>query len=389
MFNSDKMIDFQQKRIEWICECLIEPSSLETIIKFIEQKVNLLNLNDSIRNKGISQRTIEADIKKIRLGQFLYKNEIMEIEGSEKIFHLDYDRLINKYAFKPNTERPIFDSVSEIELLTMPFIDGALDSFKTISGVNRIINEFQSIYSLGRSEDEYKIVETTSVKMNTEYQAKKNLIIQKAENLIKIIHQKKPISFMYSHVSNLVHEMSNANKFILFPYQVRIHDGMFYLIALDLKTDLIKNFRIDNIKTSVQILELNDPENDELENTLLEKYKYEFKRLKLDKDFFKFSLGVWCHNTPRKVYRISIDFYGWAASHVQLNPLHQSQTTLEIDENKLKIAILLNLVKEPVEPFVIANLSPELAFTLGKYREFYSIDSIVELSKQELFKIKF
>jgi hypothetical protein len=63
------MIDFQQKRIEWICECLIEPSSLETIIKFIEHKVNLLNLNDSIRNKGVSKRTIEADIKKIRLGQ--------------------------------------------------------------------------------------------------------------------------------------------------------------------------------------------------------------------------------------------------------------------------------------------------------------------------------
>jgi hypothetical protein len=383
------MIDFQQKRIEWICECLIEPSSLEAIIKFIEQKVNLFNLNDSIRNKGVSKRTIEADIKKIRLGQFLYKNEIKEIKGAIIIFHLDYNRLINKYAFKSDTERPIFYSVSENEFLTMPFIDGALDSIKTISGVNRIINEFQSIYSLGRRRDGYKIVETTSVKLNNEYQAKKNIIIQKAENLVKIIHQKKPISLMYSHVSNLVHEMSNANKFILFPYQVRIHDGMFYLIALDLKTDLIKNFRIDNIKSSVQILELNDPENDELEIELLEKYKYKFNSLKLDKNFFKYSLGIWCHNAPRKVYRITINFYGWAASHVQFNPLHQSQSTPEIDENKLKVAIFLNLVNEPVEPYDINFLSPELAFALGKYRDFHSIDSIVELSKHEILKIKF
>jgi hypothetical protein len=383
------MIDFQQKRIEWICEYLVEPRSLNSIINHIDKKTKSLKYNHLIRNKGNSKRTIEADLKKIRSGDFIFTNRIEKSTNGDVLFDIKYNRKKNNYFFSDSSERPVFDSVSEIELLTMPFIDGALDSYKSISGINRIVKEFESIYSSDRSEGKFKIVETTSVKLNTEYQAKKNLIIQKAENLIKIIHQKKPISFMYSHVSNLVHEMSNANKFILFPYQVRIHDGMFYLIALDLKTDLIKNFRIDNIKTSVQILEFNDPENDELEIELLEKYKYKFNRLKLDKDFFKFSLGVWCHNDPRKVYRISINFYGWAASHVQFNPLHQSQTTLEIDENKLNIAILLNLVKEPVEPFDIANLSPELAFTLGKYREFYSIDSIVELSKQELLKIKF
>jgi hypothetical protein len=368
------MIDIQQKRIEWICEYLEEPRSLDSIMKYIKEKIEYLKLNEIHRNKGISQRTIEDDIKKIRKGEFSFLNKIENKVAGDNYFELEYSRKLNKYTFSKTSERPIFASNSETN--TISFIKGALEPYNNLPGIKKIIDSFATIYDVNNNSQSSEIAVVTFVKSSSESNSINELIIKKTTELLSIIPKRKAITLMYSSVSVVIPKISNANKYILFPFQVRIHDGIYYLIALDLVDDLVKNFRIDHIKSQIELLDENDEENEELEADILKRYAYRFQTLRLKEDFFKYSFGTWCHNYPRKVYQLTIAFNKWAASYVLIKPIHATQKIESLDENEVIISILLNLQNIPVEPFKLEDVSKELAFELGRYRNNCEIKSI-------------
>jgi hypothetical protein len=382
------MIDFQQKRIEWICEFLVEPRSLESIMKHITEKVELLKLNEVLRNKGNSKRTIEDDLMKIRKGKFSFLNKFEDKVEGDDYFELKYCRKINKYAFSETSQRPIFASVLETETNTMPFIKGALEPYKKLPGVKKIIQSFANVYDVNNKKLSTKRAVVTSIKSTSESNAINELIINKTTELLSIIPKRKAITLMYSKVSAVIPKISNAHKFILFPFQVRIHDGIYYLIALDLVDDLVKNFRVDHIKSQIDLLDENDDENDELEASILKSYAHRFQTLRLNEDFFKYSFGTWCHNYPRNVYQITIAFYKWAASYVLIKPIHATQKIESVDENEVIISIFLNLQNVPVEPYVLEDVSIELAFELGRYRNNCEIKSIT-FEKEEKIRYHF
>lgn len=374
------MIDIQQKRIEWICECLYEPSSLEKIIGYVQGKVASLKVNEVLRNKGIRKRTIESDLKRIRLGEFSYMNEFENSPKGTVLFDIQYNRRTNKYAFSETSERPVFDSVTQEEILTMPFVNGVLNPYREIAGINRLIKSFEAIYDFNNPNVFSKNALVTFVERNDKSKDAKKKILEKTVTLLDIISQKKAITLMYSSVSTLIPNLADSTKkFILFPFQVRIHDGLHYLIALDLEGKKIKNFRVDHIKSKIHILDENDDENDDLEKEILRLNN--FNTLQLKHDFFDYSFGIWCHNYPRKIYKIAIAFYDWAASYILINPLHSTQELISIEQNEAQITILLNIENTPQAPYDVENISKELAFELGRFRNSCEIKSI-ELSQK-------
>jgi hypothetical protein len=375
------MIDIQQKRIEWICECLEQPKSLESIITFIKQKIVLLKINEVIRNKGVSKRTIEGDIEKIRYGNFSFVNNFENKKKGDIVFDIPYDRKSNTYSFSPSSARPIFVSSSEDENVTLPFISGILEPYKEIPGIKKIIHSFAHVYDYNKKSISKKAI-VTSTKRSADINRIQEGLTKKTTELLSIISKRKAITLLYSNVSILISTISNSKKFILFPYQVRIHDGLHYLIALDLIDQKVKNFRIDQIKSQIAILDVDDEENDAEEIEALNRYSDKFPYLRLQDDFFKYSFGVWCHNYPRKLYKITIAFYDWAGSYILMQPLHATQILESKTENEVVISILLNLQAEPQTPYNLEVISKELAFALGRFRQSCEVRNI-EFEKEE------
>lgn len=379
------MIDLQQKRIEWICEFLDEPRSFNAIRDYLKMKVDSLKYNQAIKNKGLSKRTFEADRQKIKLGNFMFINKIDKSTKGKVVFDLKYSRRTNKYYFTDETERPLFEANPENERLTMPFIAGILEPYKNIVGINKIIDSFKSTYDLNNKLLFNKAI-VTSIVRNKELKKTHKALQTKVEELLSVISNKKVITLMYSNVSILIPAVSSSKKYVLFPYQVRIHDGLYYLIARDLVEHKVKNFRIDHIKSQIATLAIDDEENDDEEQAAMRIYGLQLNSMVLQEDFFKYSFGVWCHNYPRIVYQLTIAFFDWAASYILINPIHSTQNIESITADEVTISILLNLQAEPELPYNVELISKELAFALGKFRTSCEIKSIIKVKEEKIIR---
>ena len=150
------------------------------------------------------------------------------------------------------------------------------------------------------------------------------------------------------------------------PIQVRIHEELYYLIAFDIKLKKITTFRIDQIKSKIDVL--SKKINDEL---------YNLKK-NFNESFFEYSFGI-IRPESDDVYTINIRFTEWAAQYVFYKPIHKTQKIItKTTEGGLEISIKLLLENEPKLPYDLENISKELAFALSRFRNYYSITSIIK-----------
>lgn len=363
--------NMKQKRIEWICNFLILKSkeekkgaTLNEILDFVETKINEINTK---KNKiGISQRTIESDLKSIRMGDFDYDydNKTHSIYKTENVFHLNYNRKENIYFFDTNFQFPEFNKNSEEENLTLPFIEGILAPYQELPGVKKVIEKIKEFYPIEFNFEGYKSAVVTSNSINC--QETKTKLAEKCIELLKYIKAENIILFSYIKVNTQSRTIEDKEDYTVLPIQVRIHEELYYLIACDIKRKKITTFRIDQIKSKIEVV-----------SKKIDSEIYDLKE-NFDESYFKYSFGILRPET-NDVYTINIKFTKWAAQYVIHKPIHKTQKIItNTAKDGLEISINLLLSNEPKLPYELEDISKELAFTLSRFRKNFSIISITK-----------
>ena len=358
--SMEKLLNIKQVRIELICQKIKQGGSLDEIIEYINEKINSNKGGIEIEYK---YRTIENDINSIRKGEFECVNKNVNGDGKHK-FYINYIKSENKYYFDKDYVEPEFDEITEEERLTIPFIAGILKPYENIPAVLKILERIEDFFEIDKK---YK---------NTFFIPKPKLIeedktVKKAIQLLKHIKNNECVEFYYISVHKL-----NTNSQIkkikkVTPIQIRIHDNLYYLIGFDLEKKELYNFKIDQIFNKIDAL------CDENEEIIY--FDPKDKIITSIDERFKNTLGVWVHNEEVPISKVKIKFKDWAANYVSKIKLHSTQKIIntDFDNNEIIIELELKLynLKEPVT--TINNLDPELAFLLGRFRDYCEIIEII------------
>ncbi|GAA4074906.1 hypothetical protein GCM10022389_20670 [Flavobacterium cheonanense] len=362
----NKYITPEQFRIQLICNILEKGASLKKIKNDVNDKLRENNL------KQYSNRIYSEDIRKIREGDFDYIGK----DKKEQTFSVIYYVSLDQYRFEEDTPFPKFSLLDENERLTVPFLKGILKPYESLPAVGKILNELNEIFDL--TEEEIKssaaVVVTKPIIHNSE---------KVHENIIKIlehIKNKNCVEFMYTTVHNLNDKLSASFMCEIIPLQIKLHENLYYLIGQNIKKEnRIVNFRIDKIKGSIDAIE--DEETGELKKF----NSIDIKSLNLEQ-YFKNVIGVWCYSEKDKTETIKIKFRDWAASYILAQPLHDSQKIIR-DFYKVEFGekvfdeIIISIDTRLSPEFdndnnrkkTILERSNELAFLLGRFREFCEV----------------
>ena len=361
----NKYITPEQFRIQLICNVLEKGASLTRIMSDVNEQLRENNL------KQYAKRIFSEDIRKIREGDFDYIGK----EKKEQTFSVIYSLSLDQYKFEEDTPFPKFSLLDENERLTVPFLKGILKPYESLPAVGKILNELNELFDL--TEEEIKssaaVVVTKPIIHNSE---------KVHDNIIKIlehIKNKNCVEFMYTTVHNLNDKLSASFMCEIIPLQIKLHENLYYLIGQSIKKEnRIVNFRIDKIKGSIDAIE--DEETGELKKF----NSIDIKSLNLEQ-YFKNVIGVWCYSEKDKTETIKIKFRDWAASYILAQPLHHTQKIVkefykvriedkEVDEIIVSIDTRLSpKIDKEGKPKQIIERSNELAFLLGRFREYAEI----------------
>lgn len=355
--NMERILNIKQIRIELICQKIRQGASIDEIIEYVNKKINSKVSNEV--NYG--KRTFENDLRSIRKGDFMYSNNIKPL--GDYYFFISYKKSENKYYFHEDHEEPEFDEITEEERLTIPFITGILKQYESLPAVKKIISRIDDLFEID-SKNKTTLLSPQPKLIDEDKSIKK--VIQ----LLKHIKNKECIEFNYItvHKLNTNSETKKIKKVI--PIQLRVHDNFYYLIGFDLEKKELKNFKIDQIFNKIDAL------CDENEEIIY--FDPKDKIITSIDERFKNTLGVWVHKDEDPIRKVKIKFRDWAANYVSKIKLHSTQKIINIDFDNNEIIIELELklynLKEPVT--TINNLDPELAFLLGRFRDYCEIIEI-------------
>jgi hypothetical protein len=355
--NMEKILNIKQIRIELICQKIRQGASSEEIIEYVNKKINSKISNEV--NYG--KRTFENDLKSIREGDFMFSNNIKPI--GDYYFFISYKKSENKYYFNEAHEEPEFDEITEEERLTIPFIIGILKQYESLPAVKKIISRIDDLFEIDSNN------KTTFFSPQPKL-IEEDKTIKKAIQLLKHIKNKECVEFNYITVHKLNTNSETKKIKKVTPIQIRIHDNLYYLIGFDLEKKELKNFKIDQIFNKIDAL------CDENEEIIY--FDPKDKIITSIDERFKNTLGVWVNNEEVPISKVKIKFRDWAANYVSKIKLHSTQKIINIDFDNNEIIIELELklynLKEPVT--TINDLDPELAFLLGRFRDYCEIIEI-------------
>lgn len=355
--NMERILNIKQIRIELICQKIRQGASIDEIIEYVNKKINSKVSNEV--NYG--KRTFENDLRSIREGDFMYSNNIKPL--GDYYFFISYKKSENKYYFHEDHEEPEFDEITEEERLTIPFITGILKQYESLPAVKKIISRIDDLFEID-SKNKTTLLSPQPKLIDEDKSIKK--VIQ----LLKHIKNKECIEFNYItvHKLNTNSETKKIKKVI--PIQLRVHDNFYYLIGFDLEKKELKNFKIDQIFNKIDAL------CDENEEIIY--FDPKDKIITSIDERFKNTLGVWVHNEEVPISKVKIKFSDWAANYVSKINLHSTQKIINVDleANEIIIELELKLSKIIKPGDSINNLDPELAFLLGRFRDYCEIIEI-------------
>ena len=355
--NMERILNIKQIRIELICQKIRQGASIDEIIEYVNKKINSKVSNEV--NYG--KRTFENDLRSIRKGDFMYSNNIKPL--GDYYFFISYKKSENKYYFNEAHEEPEFDEITEDERLTIPFIIGILKQYESLPAVKKIISRIDDLFEIDSNN------KTTFFSPQPKL-IEEDKTIKKAIQLLKHIKNKECVEFNYITVHKLNTNSETKKIKKVTPIQIRIHDNLYYLIGFDLEKKELYNFKIDQIFNKIDAL------CDENEEIIY--FDPKDKIITSIDERFKNTLGVWVHNEEVPISKVKIKFRDWAANYVSKIKLHSTQKIINIDFDNNEIIIELELklynLKEPVT--TINNLDPELAFLLGRFRDYCEIIEI-------------
>ena len=364
--SMEKLQNIKQVRIELICRKIKQGGSMDEIIKYVNEKINSNIGGIEIDYK---YRTIENDINSIRKGEFECVNKNVNGVGEHK-FYINYIKSENKYYFDKDYVEPEFDEITEEERLTIPFLTGILKPYENIPAVLKILDRIEDFFDIDKKYKNAIIINRTKL-----YEEENT--IELAIQLLGHIKRNECVQFNYVTVHKLNADFKESRWVKTIPIQIKIYENLYYLIGFDLEKKKLSNFRIDQIiyrnKNSIDVIE--DEENpDEIIY-----FDPKDKIITSIDERFKNTLGVWAHEDEDTIRIVKIKFRDWAANYVSKIKLHSTQKIINIDFDNNEIIIELELklynLKEPVT--TINNLDPELAFLLGRFRDYCEIIEII------------
>ncbi len=353
-------------RIKLIHQFLVEGGgSFNQMMDFVNDRLAELG------EKQILDRTLLEAISKFKMGDFEHHLSHLPKEQKAKLFKIKPSK--NLYEYTPDSQKPQFGDLDDNERLSLPFLMGVLKQYEGLPAFEKIINILSDTFKLDNTEfQSSSIVVVKKPKLVNEEK-----IIELVVKILSYIKAQEIIEFAYYSVHKLkpLTEQNDYDTIMVAPMQIRLYENIYYLIGIDLKENKVRNFRLD------QIVQLKVEDSiDENGVKIFFDYKKLEKKFKL-KSFFDNVIGVWCHSETDRVHEIQIEFKEWAASYVKRLPIHETQKVDSENENNntIVITIKIKLWPQKFSKQDAKERAPELAFLLGRFREFCTITKVTPI----------
>ena len=307
--------------------------------KTMENMINYIN-NCEDFDETYNKRTIEYDLNDLRKN---YGVDITVIRKNRKFY----------YEIKEKDELPFID---EAEKNDFGFLFSLINTHNELKSVIWLKNQLHEMY--GVEEKHFSTREFFS--MPAPLAGKKTIIIETAMEIVNYAKRGQGSQFFYRPVGK-----EKKHKCVA-PMHVRMYDGRFYLLALDMigqdniwncspKDPLIYSIdMIEGLKVAPAQKELDDPSEDDDLNIYFN-FKKEAARIGL-KSYFDHCIGI-SRPSNQSPKIIKLKFTDWAIPHVLNQPIHHSQKTISNNDKVLIVSV-----------FVYDTF--ELEYSLGRYREF-------------------
>jgi hypothetical protein len=331
--------------------------SLEQMISFVNHKL------DEAGYKPIKVRLLNYALKDLRNGNFIHSLSDKIDPKQKDVFKIEFKNEMYKYS--SDSTQPVFGDLEEDERLTVPFLMGILKQYESLPAVKKIMEGLVEQFELDNTESKCaSVVISSHPKL-----AQEDDVVKLAIQILGHIQREECIHFHYFAVNKLDTSILKASEQKVAPMQIRLYNSIYYLTAVNMNTKSIFNFRIDQIR-NLRVDELLD----EQEESVTFNYKELEKETEL-KTHFDNVLGVWNHTKEDTVTEVKIKFRDWAASYVKSLPLHPTQIieSINLEENSLVVSIRIKLAAKINNEQKANERSIELAFLLGRFREFYEV----------------
>ena len=242
-------------------------------------------------------------------------------------------------------EERSFDNrnLGKYEKATLPFLFGLLMPYRHLASVDTLINTLIVSHQLNQDE-----VNQASFVFDVKQPAVKPKSLNALNEVFLAIHEQCAIDFVYKKVGigGDLREDNTTSYVRLFPLQIRLYEGLYYLIGLKLGAEIsaanLRLYRVDRIIMGPDIYL-----DEETEQPIHFNWVEMSKITELE-TYYEHCIGVLrdynLDRQPKIIYRW---FRSWAASFVLARPLHNSQKVIRFSENnEVLISLLVYETKE-------------------------------------------
>jgi hypothetical protein len=251
------------------------------------------------------------------------------------------------------------DDIDENTKNTMPFLLSMLKPYEYIPAIEHLVSDLDKNHSVSSMRMDQMMVMHNKILTESQFGVQKS-IMSAVYSILNNIKNNTVIEFNYTSVhSDRENKVDNMKLISVYPIQVRVFEGRFYLIAVPVKQEKditqndIKTYCIDEILNK----RVDTAYDEDTEETINFNWKKLYNKLRID-DLYKQAIGIMLPvDKTTKPILIKRWFKGWAASYVDAVPLHHTQRILEKKGDQILVSLK------------VYNTT-DLEYVFGRFREF-------------------
>lgn len=295
-----------------------------------KRRQRLLSIETLIRNSnGIS---FEELLLKCKIEKRMLSNDI-EYLRKTGLEHGPINIICehHKYSISAKGKNWHYMDMAEKEKATLPLVFSLLQPYSNIPSITKVIQLLTEEYRL-----KPKSIKELSMVISQKSPEISGKFIEMLTMIMTCISKQVACEFNYYKVGE--YERTNARLVSIFPLQIRIYEGRYYLIGIEVGKEIteeyLRLFSLDRIHNNRVDFVL-----DENENSL--KFNWtEMVQISGLTHYFDYCIGIlrnwYIDKEPSLVYRW---FKGWAASLIEAVPIHSSQKIVQRHNGAIRIQL--------------------------------------------------